>query len=215
VGANSATGLASGAGVAYVLAGPLSGTVDASAYLHKIRGVAASDGAGARVRGLGDTDADGYEDIAVSAYNADPNGASSGAVYLVGGGATGLATLSSANAIIEGAVAGDLMGFALDGPGDVDGDGNNDLFLGAYGDDAGGSQAGGAFLYYGPISGTLGKSDADVIFVGENTLEYAGYAAAGAGDVSGDGFPDLLVGAYLANTVGVDAGIAYLIEGGQ
>jgi len=215
VGANSATGLASGAGVAYVLAGPLSGTVDASAYLHKVRGVAASDGAGARVRGLGDTDADGYEDIAVSAYNADPNGASSGAVYLVGGGATGLATLSSANAIIEGAVAGDLMGFALDGPGDVDGDGNTDLFLGAYGDDAGGSQAGGAFLYYGPISGTLGKADADVIFVGETTLEYAGYAAAGAGDVSGDGFPDLLVGAYLANTVGVDAGIAYLIEGGQ
>jgi hypothetical protein len=131
------------------------------------------------------------------------------------GGATGLATTASALAKVQGAVAGDQLGYSVDGPGDVNGDGYMDVFIGAYGDDAGGGNAGGAFLYYGPLVGTYAKSDADAIFVGEKGGDVAGYSVAGVGDVSGDGFPDLLVGAYAADTPTLQAGAVYLIEGGQ
>ncbi|MFH1467449.1 MAG: hypothetical protein ABIO70_23900 [Pseudomonadota bacterium] len=83
--------------------------------------------------------------------------------------------------------------------GDVDGDGRADLLFCDIGlpavDDPAAADAGGAYLFSGPFAGTLTPGDADAVILGETSGEILGYSAAGLGDVDGDGFGDLLLGA--------------------
>ena len=101
-----------------------------------IQGAAAGDHSGFSVSGAGDVDGDGIDDLIIGASNADPNGrAYAGASYVVFGTDQGFpATIdlaSDADLIIQGAAAGDLSGLSVSGAGDVDGDGIDDLIIGA------------------------------------------------------------------------------------
>ena len=130
------------------------------------------------------------------------------------GGASG--TLSAADYAFVGETANDLAGIAVSSAGDVDGDNLDDLLVGAYLNDEGGSAAGKVYLILGASLGStpvIDLSDADYAFVGEEAGDSAGIAVSSAGDVDDDGLDDILVGAYKNGEGGTDAGKAYLILG--
>ncbi len=98
----------------------------------------------------------------------------------------------------------------------MDGDGLDDLFVGSGANDDGGAAAGKSHLVLGAdlgISSNIDLSNVEYSFVGEAALDGASRVS-GAGDVNGDGFDDLLVGAHGNDDGGSGAGKAYLILSG-
>ena len=153
---------------------------------------------------------DGWDDLLVGARGED---SSTGAVYLVLGPVSGTVDLGAADAKLTGEAEFDYAGGSVSGAGDVNGDGWDDLLVGAPYEDSGGSGAGAAYLVLGPVSGTVDLAAANAKLTGEAGSDWAGYSVSGAGDVNGDGSDDLLVGAYGEDTGGSDAGAAYLVLG--
>lgn len=168
-----------------------------------LTGAGAGDSFGFSVAGVGDTNKDGFADVAVGAYHNAAGGKDAGRVYLYYGGANP----SDKPALVwTGEAAGDAFGYAVSGAGDANGDGFADLAVGAYGNDAGGSAAGRGYIFFG---GPGADAVPDFTQTGEATLDNLGSAIAGAGDVDGDGFADLVIGAPYADS---DAGRGYLIR---
>ena len=154
-----------------------------------------------------DFNQDGYADLAVSSPAADDNGTSSGKVYVYFGGPG--ADLAP-DLVFRGA-PGSFFGQALASAGDFNGDGYEDLIVGAPFYDFPVSNAGAAYLFYGhPTPDTV----VDHIFTGDNTNDYYGYSVAGVGDVNNDNIADLAIGAYKADWgYYTDPGKVYLYYG--
>jgi hypothetical protein len=206
-----------GAGAAYLVRGPVSGTVDLSLADAKLVGEKTFDFAGWSVSDAGDVDADGHDDLLVGAVNYSyARTQYAGAAYLVLGPVTGIFDLSMADAKIVGD-EWDTAGTSVSGAGDVDGDGHDDFVVGVPGRDTVGgplSDNGAAFLVLGPVSGTLRPWLADARLVGEGDSQGAGGSVADAGDVDADGHDDLFVGAPQDTEGGSPyAGAAYLVLG--
>jgi hypothetical protein len=154
---------------------------------------------GQSVAAVGDLTGDGITEILIGAPQDEGNSALHGYARLYNG-ATG-ASLH----IFEGESDRDRFGFSVAVVGDANGDGTPDLLIGAYRADPGGlTDAGSAFLYSGADFSLLHRFD------GEAAGDCLGYAVAGTGDVNGDTFPDLLIGAYYRNGM---AGSVYLYSG--
>ena len=200
------------AGAAFLMFGPLAGDQDLSSYGAKLAGDVASAYAGSWVSGCGDTNGDGVPDLLIGARYDGDGGAQAGAAYLVRGPVSGLVSLSKATAKLTGESNGDNAGISVAGAGDVDGDGLNDLLIGAYGDDDAGEAAGAAYLLLSPVSASINLSAADAKLTGEAAGDNAGWAVAGAGDVDADGYDDLLIGADYYGT-SPRPGAAYLVLG--
>ncbi len=175
----------------------------------KLLGEGEGHGAGYPVVGAGDVNRDGYADLLIAAQGANP----AGLAYLVLGPVSADGVLSSADARFAGQADGDDLGDALDGAGDVNADGYDDLVFGAPYAGAGGSEAGAAYLVLGPASGELDLSLADAKLSGENAGDRLGDSVAGAGDVNADGYDDLLVGSGYEESGGRYAGATYLLSG--
>jgi hypothetical protein len=181
-------------GYQIVPAGAYSVTVASGALDPVLGAILAHDGSpgdqsvsfGDKVAWAGDVNGDGYDDLIVADSGYDSG---RGRVYLYLGSAVGLNSEPAWTA--EGEAAGDRFGIAIAGVGDVNGDGYADILVGAYGYQAG---RGKAYLYLGSPAG-LGSEPA---WTGEgaNAGDRFGGAVAGAGDVDGDGFDDMLVGAH-------------------
>jgi hypothetical protein len=175
--------------------------------------------AGGRPRYLGDVNGDGIGDFAVGDPDAtNPStGTVTGAVYVVFGrpGASASATNLTGGAfggyVIYGAATGDQFGASLDGAGDINGDGHADLVIGAPG---AGSGAGAAYVIYGqsgdsPVDvGSLGTQGYAI--TGAGTGAELGFSVAGLGNVSGDGVPDVAIGAPGRNS---SAGTVFIVAG--
>ncbi len=175
-------------------------------------GEASQDYAGEAVAGIGDANGDGHPDLLVGARGTDGVGSSAGSAYLVLGPVTASASLSTADALLTGATAGDQAGWAVSTAGDVDDDGDDDLLVGAVAEDSGGTSAGAAYLLLGaPASGDL--SGADLVLTGGASGDRAGWALASGGDTDGDGLADIVVGAPYADGADTDSGAAYLLLG--
>jgi hypothetical protein len=166
-----------------------------------------------------DLNGDGAWDLGAGAIGDDRGGDGAGAVFLVlgaaSGGPSGTLSADEADLTLIGESAEDRAGAALTDAGDVDGDGVDDLLVGAWGNDTAGLNAGAAYLLLGANAGvgTLDLSASDAIFLGEAVEDYAGFAVAGGGDSDGDGYADLLIGARSSDRGGLDAGATYWLRG--
>jgi hypothetical protein len=152
--------------------------------------IAAPDGGffGYALASAGDVNGDGFADLVVGAYAV-------GAAYLYLGSAMGLSTTAIPIASPLAATE-DLFGYSVAGPGDINGDGYADVVIGARGD-AGGETAGSAYVFFGSATGlsTAATTLASPVPFGG---DFAGMAAR-AGDINGDGFADIVLGANGAN----------------
>jgi hypothetical protein len=178
----------------------------------------ADDRSGSSIAGAGDVNYDGYDDILIGAWWNDDGGTDAGQTYLILGKASGWTMdmdLSNADASFWGEDADDWSGVEVAGAGDINGDGYDDILIGASGDeDGGGIFAGQAYLIIGKSSGWAMDTDlsnADTSFIGEEGGDFAGSSVAGAGDVNGDGYDDILIGARQNDDGGSDAGQTYLV----
>jgi hypothetical protein len=201
-------------GRVYVLEGPIVGTSSLSTATAILDGESPGDWAGWSVACAGDVNGDGFDDLLVGAYRDDTASTDAGAAYLILGPIVGTASLSTADAKLVGVAHHDYAGFAVAGAGDVNGDGFDDLLIGAESADGGGSSSGEAYLVYGPVSGIVSLAMADATFVGAAIGDRLGSAVGGVGDVSGDGVDDLALGAWAHAGAGADAGAAYVVFGG-
>ncbi len=142
----------------------------------------------------------------------DAENTDGGTAYLVLGGSDH-AGLISAHSRLRGTTTTALMGAAVCGPGDLDGDGLSDLVVGAPGADEGENNNGAAYVYLGTVEGDLEDTDAWATLYGEDGGDRAGDALAGPGDFNGDGSADLVIGAQRQGGVLAYAGAAYVVLG--
>ena len=174
------------------------------------------DMAGRSVGGAGDVNGDGYDDILIGEY--DDWFGRPGQTYLIFGKESGWVigtNLSASDASFLGENAGDHSGFSVAGAGDVNRDGCSDLLIGAPGEDSGFSEKPGlTYLILGKNPcGLKDLSGSNASFLGEAEIDTSGYSVAGAGDVNGDGYSDILLGAYENGDCAFLAGHTYLILG--
>ena len=185
--------------VCLTLAGPASAeTWSVASGPTSLLGRDADAGAG-RVAVIGDLDDDGLPDVAVGAPLDDTDGPDAGRVYLFSSAEFDDRNedLSTADVVIGGADGDDLLGWAVAGAGDLNGDGFDDLAVSALLRREG-DGSGTVYLFFGPWDswgGEVSVDDADVTIRGEKLNAGSGYALAAAGDVTGNGFDDLWIGA--------------------
>ena len=169
------------------------------------QGAAAYDSAGAAVAQGGDLDGNGTPDLLVGAPWADNNGRSaSGSAYvLLAPAAGGTHDLGALDATwrIDGAAAGDATGYAVAGGGDLNADHRPDLVVGSpYADSRGRFDNGSVRVLYGGGFGgivDLASTTAPGFRAdGSGSYDNAGVSAAFSPDANGDGWPDLLAGAW-------------------
>ncbi|MCF2872882.1 VCBS domain-containing protein, partial [Octadecabacter sp. G9-8] len=192
-----------------------------------INGVSAGDQSGISVSGAGDVNGDGLDDLIVGARADDPNGSASGASFVVFGKSDGTTVALSdiedgiGGFVINGVAEDDHSGRSVSGAGDVNGDGFDDLIVGAYGDDPNGGGSGASFVVFGKSDGTVVQlSDIEsgiggFVINGVATYDQSGVSVSGAGDVNGDGFDDLIVGAWADDPNGGNSGASFVIFGGD
>lgn len=179
---------------------------------------------GYAISGAGDVNGDGFDDFMVAAYHNDLHGWNSGGVYLI----TGALNISwgfntnienAATAIFRGSNDYDMVGYNVAGKGDFNGDGFNDLIIGAPGSwDSNPVTPGWVYIIFGKKELDWGKDcqlalTADVKLGGENNLDQFGYANSYVGDINHDGFDDIICSAAYRNENRKWDGKAYLILG--
>ena len=207
-----------------------------------LKGIDVGDLSGTSVSGAGDVNGDGIDDLVIGAQFADPNGLSSaGESYVVFGRTTGFPAAFELRSlfpeaggdgtegfVLEGIGIGDFSGISVSNAGDVNGDGVNDLIIGARGADRNGkNDAGESYVVFGrstgfPIAFELrsllpaegGDGTEGFVLKGIDEGDRLGISVSNAGDVNGDGIDDLIIGADKAHPDGrFEAGESYVIFG--
>ncbi len=173
------------------------GSADATHY-----GARSSGLVGYRVRAGADLNGDGIGDFYSGALFDSTGGSYAGAVHVVCGPSSGSQSMADADSTLVGENPGDYAGWGL-GDGDVNGDGLTDLMVGAPYAFGG---TGRAYVVFAPLPEVADLGTAQAQFIGQGSL--FGYAVNG-GDVDGDGFDEVGVGAINGGM----GGCVYLMHG--
>lgn len=184
-----------GPGHVYVLSGA------DGALLGTVPGEAVGDRFGSAVASAGDGNGDGHDDLLVGAPLNDGAAVDAGRVYVVSG-----ADLSTILLTIDGDTANDRFGTGADRSEDIDGDGVDELVVGAR--HAGVTEAGQVSVFSGTSGDRLWVADA-----GPTGVDLGYFFVAGVGDVDGDGTPDVYGGDFNDSTFGAGTGRAYVFSG--
>ena len=179
----------------------LATTLPAQELLYRLDGLAAGDEYGAALALLGDLDGDGVPEILAGGRKHTLNGLDSGMVRVTSG-ADGSEIFT-----LYGLAPREGFGIAVDGLGDVDGDGLDDFAVGVVGEMSNGFQSGAVRVFSGADAHRIREHQ------GEAGFWFLGISVACAGDVDADGVPDLLAGAYRAPVAGPDTGLARVWSG--
>jgi len=148
---------------------------------------------GCSVSHVGDVNGDGYSDVVVGAFNNEEGGGSSGSAYVFSG--------VDGNELYKfNGVGGESFGFSVSGAGDVNNDGRDDFVIGSF-------NYGFARVY----SGVDGAELYEFRVVDESS--HFGVSVSAAGDVNGDGYDDVIIGAYQEDSNGENSGSAYVFSG--
>ncbi|MDW8328155.1 MAG: integrin alpha, partial [Anaerolineales bacterium] len=171
---------------------------------------------GFSVASAGDVNGDGFSDVIVGAPIFDNPDASEGAAFVYHGSASGLST--TPNWTAESDQTGALFGISVASAGDVNGDGFSDVIVGADFYDNPDFNEGAAFVWHGSSSGVNGgingnPSNAAWFAEGNQVGAQFGSLVASAGDVNGDGYSDVIVGAYAFDNPDLDEGVAFVWHG--
>jgi hypothetical protein len=164
---------------------------------------------GSSVGTAGDVNGDGYTDVIVAAYQYDNGESDEGRVFVYHGSAAGLSP--SPAWMSESDQAGANLGSSVATAGDVNGDGYSDVIIGAYRYDNGQSDEGSAYAYLGSAAG-LATSPAWTT-EGDQASAQFGFSVATAGDLNGDGYADVIVGARWYDNGQADEGRAFVYHG--
>ncbi|MBA5249960.1 MAG: hypothetical protein FE834_10630, partial [Gammaproteobacteria bacterium] len=179
-----------------------------------MNGEATDDYSGWSVSSAGDVNGDGLDDLIVGVYGAN---ARKGKSYVIFGKTNGTSIELSAvtggtdGFVINGEEADDQSGTSVSSAGDVNGDGLDDLIVGAWG--ANGTK-GKSYVVFGKTNtttinlGDIAVGTGGFVMIGDKDLDFVGTSVSSAGDVNGDGLDDLIVGAFFN-----DAGKSYVIFG--
>ncbi len=209
-----------------------------------LNGIDAEDRSGQSVSVAGDVNGDGIDDLIIGARNANQaSGNLAGESYVVFGRVTAqtgnfpaefeLSGLASGDGsvgfVLNGMASGDYSGFSVSAAGDLNADGVGDLLVGARGADPNyRTAAGESYVVYGRDTSQVGNfpcaldlsslaagsGSAGFVLKGIDANDLSGFSVSAAGDVSGDGIDDLVIGAIYADPAGAsDAGESYVVFG--
>ncbi|MEQ1816168.1 MAG: hypothetical protein ABL861_06810 [Nitrosomonas sp.] len=225
----------SGSDASYVVFGKASGfsaTLDFSSLDgsngFQLSGTQSGDQSGWAVSNAGDVNGDSFDDLIIGSRLADADNVNAGASYVVFGKASGFNATFDLSSLdgntgfrLNGVTADDQAGWSVNSAGDFNGDGFDDLMIGARFAGSGDDNRGSSYLVYGKASGFSADFDLSSLD-SSNGFRLDGIAAgdglgtsvSSAGDLNGDGFADLIVSASNADPDGrSSSGSSYVLFG--